>query len=204
MTPIMHARGKWELLDPYRTLIKDDVSYTCNGINDFGKVLAEGINIFEAYYKPYGLTLEQYNSDRVNGTSLVTLKSDDYADVLVPTTYIKVAPTTVTSGFSRMVMGLDVGVIPDTLDLTYVQEEVKELFTALTGLTDITVTMYTAPMTGILTPEQAASFEANRLAAVENRQTFFAKVEDLQRQLNTEKSIRQRYEQLIIQAGIPV
>lgn len=204
MTPIMWARGPWELAEPWATALAADASYTCISIDGFQKVLTEGVDIFEAYYKPKGLTRDKYDTDRVNATSLVTLSSDDHGQVIVPTTYITKAPTTVTSGFSRLVMGLEVGVLPDSLDLTYTIEEVKNLFTALTGLTDIQVQMFTAPITGNLTPEQAAMFEQNRLAAVENRKTFFSKVEDLQRQVNTLTEINKRYEQLIIAGGISV
>lgn len=202
MTPIMHARGKWELLDPWKVDLVADASYVCIAIDSFQKVLAEGIDIFEAYYKPKELDQSKYDLDRVNATSLVTLHSDDHGEIIVPTTYIKSAPTSVSTGFNRLVMGLDVGVLPDSIDLSYTVEEVKALFSSLTGLTDVEVTMYTAPITGTLTPEQAASFEANRLAAIEKRSTFYATNEKLQAQLTEVTAIKNRYEQIIIAAGL--
>ena len=202
MTPIMHARGKWELLAPWTADLVADASYVCIAIDSFQKVLAEGINIFEAYYKPKGLSQEKYDTDRVNATSLVTLHSDDHGEIVVPTTYIKSAPTSVSSGFSRLVMGLDVGVLPDSIDLSYTTAEIKALFSALTGLTDVEVTMYTAPITGTMTPEQAASFEANRLAAIEKRATFYATNEKLQARVAELEAVKLRYEQIIIAAGL--
>lgn len=202
MTPIMHARGKWELLDPWKADLVADASYVCIAIDSFQKVLAEGINIFEAYYKPKGLGQDKYDTDRVNATSLVTLHSDDHGEIIVPTTYIKTAPTSVSTGFSRLVMGLDVGVLPDSIDLSYTVAEIKELFGALTGLTDVEVTMYTAPITGTMTPEQAASFEANRLAAIEKRATFYATNEKLQARITELEAIKTRYEQIIVAAGL--
>lgn len=201
MTPIMHARGKWELLDPFIQSIVADASYSCRAIRDFHDVLNEGIDIFKAYYEPKGIAQSKYDTDLVNATSLVTLHSDDYGEVIVPTTYIKVAPTTVSSGFNRMVLGVDIGVLPDTLDISYLAAEIKGLVSSLTGL-DSVVTTYTAPITGTMTPEQAEMFEQNRKAAVANRTTFYAKVESLQNQLNAMTAIKERYEQIIIQAGL--
>lgn len=202
MIPIPFARGTWELLAPWATDVVADVSYTCIALRSFKDVQAEGINIFTAYYEPKGLAQSVYDTDRVNATMLVTLDSDEHGQIIVPTTYIKTAPTTVSSGFNRMVMGVDIGVLPDTLDLSYVNEEIKGLFSALTGLTDVTVTMYTAPITGTLTPEQAEAFEENRKAAIAGRTTFYAKVAQLQAELDTQKQINAAYEKIIVDNGL--
>lgn len=195
MIPIPFARGKWELLAPWAVV--DNVAYKADAIRAFRDVQSEGIDIFAAYYQPKGLSVDIYNSDRVNGIALVTLVSDDHAEIIVPSSYIKTAPTTVTTGFNRMVMGVDIGVLPDTLDLTYLVAEIKGLVSALTGLEN-DVTLYTAPITGLLTPEQAESFEANRQAAIEKRTTFYSKVETLQQQLTTVTAIKDKYEKIII------
>ena len=195
MTPIMNARGKWELLAPWAVV--DNVAYKCDAIRSFRDLQGEGIDIFATYYQPMGLSADIYNSDRVNGTSLITLISDDHPQITVPSTYIKTAPTTVTTGFNRMVMGIDIGILPDALDISYLNAEIKGLVSALTGL-DSTVTTYTAPITGLLTPEQAESFEVNRQSAIEKRATFYSKVETLQQQLTAMTAIKDRYEKIII------
>lgn len=195
MTPIMFARGKWELLAPWALV--DNVAYQCVAIRSFQDVQGEGIDIFSAYYLPKGLSADVYSSDRVNGTALVTLVSDDHPQIVVPTTYIKSAPTTVSTGFNRMVIGVDIGIIPDALDISYLNAEIAGLVSALTGLQGV-VSTYAAPITGLLTPEQAEMFESNRLAAITKRTTFYSKVESLQQQLAAVTKIKDRYEKIII------
>lgn len=199
MQPIMYARGAWELLAPWTVVA--GVSYKCDAIRSFVNVQAEGIDIFKAYYEPKGLAQAVYDTDRVNGVSLVTLVSDEYPEIIVPTSYITKAPTTVSSGFSRMVLGVDIGVLPDTLDISYLNAEIVGLVSSLTGL-EAEVTTYVAPMTGTLTPEQAEAFEDNRKAAITNRTTYYSKVATLTAQLATVTALKDRYEKLIVAAGI--
>jgi hypothetical protein len=196
---LIYARGKFEVQAPFALVA--DVSYTATAIRSFREVQAAGIDIFANYYAPMGLDQATYDSDRVNATSLVTLQADEHPTVIIPTTYILSAPTTVGEGFSRMVIGVDIGILPDGLDLTYVTAEIVALVSDLTGLQS-DVQQFTAPITGLLTPEQAESFEQNRIAAIRGRTTHYAQNQTLQDQLNKATALAARYEQIILQSGI--
>lgn len=196
-TPSIYARGKYEVLAPFALV--PDVSYTAIAIRSFRDVQAEGIDIFAAYYEPKGLDRAKYDTDRVNAVSLVTLAADEHPQVIIPTSYIKTVPLSVGTGFSRMVLAVDIGVLPDSLDLSYLNAEIKSLVSDLTGLTeDVEVKTYTAPVTGLLTPEQAEAFEQNRLAAIKGRATFYAHNKQLEEELVRLREINARYEKIII------
>lgn len=200
-TPSIYARGKFEVLPPFALV--DDVSYTAIAIRSFRDVQSEGIDIFTAYYEPKGLDRAVYDSDRVNAVSLVTLASDEHPQVIIPTSYIKSFPVSVGTGFNRLVLAVDIGILPDSLDLSYLGAEVKALVSDLSGLTEgVEARIFTAPITGLLTPEQAEAFERNRLAAIQGRATYYAHNKRLEDEVNRLKQINERYEQIIIENGL--
>lgn len=198
-TPTIFARGKYEVKAPF-TLVAN-TSYTCIDIRSFRSVEAEGINILQTYYLPQGLTQADYDSDRVNAVTLVTLAGEEVPEIVIPSSYITSFPLTVGDGFSRMVIGVDIGVLPDSLDISYLTAEIKNLVSDLTGLQG-EVTLFSAPITGVLTPEEAQAFEDNRKAAIASRSTFYAQNKRLNDQLAEVTAIKDAYEKIIIDNGL--
>lgn len=198
-TPSIYARGKYEVLVPF--VLVPDVSYTCIAVRSFRDVQAEGIDIYSAYYEPRNVPRAKYDSDRVNAVSLVTLAADEHPQLVIPTSFIQTVPLSVGTGFSRMVLGVDIGILPDSVPVDYLKAEVAALISDLTGLHG-EVTTFTAPVTGLLTPEQAEQFEQNRLAAIRARGTFYGQNKRLEEELNRVKAINARYEEIIIANGL--
>lgn len=198
-TPSIYARGKYEVSAPFAVVA--DVSYTCIALRSFRDVQAEGIDIFAAHYEPAGIARGVYDTDRVNAVSLVTLAADEHPQLIIPTSFITSVPLSVGTGFSRLVLSADIGIIPDGVSIDYVNAEIVALISDLTGL-ESEVTVYTSPVTGLLTPEQAEFFEQNRLAAIRQRATYHGRNRVLENELAKVTAIKNRYEQIIIENGL--
>lgn len=202
-TPAIYARGVFELDAPYAALLVPNRSYTCVAIRGFRDIRAAGDDVFALYYQPRGVDLTRYQNDDAASASIVTLYSEDQPMLHVPNSFIKSYPTTVTNGFSRVIMGVEIGLVPDDLPLDYLISEIQGKASELTGLT-AEVTLHTAPYQGVLTAQQLEAFENNRKAAIGNRVTVYGKLAAAEAEVQRLTAIKEQYEKVIAQQGLKV
>lgn len=196
------ARGAWSgrlpfSLDPARV-------YTCIAIRSFREIEAEGMGVFELVYQPVGLDLNTCETDRVNAVSIITLESEGYPNILIPESFIESYPTAVIEGFSRIVMAVEIGVLPDHVPLDYLQAAMQQAVQDIVGVEDAVVELFKAPIMGTLTPEQAELLEANRQALIQAGSNHYAENKRLSDALTLERAKVARLEQIIINNSIPV
>lgn len=200
MTPQMFAHGIYEVKSPYA--LPADVSFTCIAIRSFQDVRNEGGNVFELYYKPAGVEQSIYDTDDKNAVSIISLYAQGRVILHIPDSFITRVPVGDANGYSRLVIGAEVGIVPNTIDLSVLTQEIKNLISDYTGLTDSTVEIYTAPFTGNLTPQQAASFERNREAAMGGRVSTYARATAAESKVAELMEINKRLADIIIANGI--
>ncbi len=196
--PPIGTRGLYSLKAPFTTV--PNQLYECGAIRFFKDVENQGIDVFKKYYEPWDLTQADYTRDRSAGVVMVTLISDSQAPIYVPSSYILAFPGLTSVRYQYVVLSASLGALPESLDLTFVKNQVAEAIAETVGVMP-QVFENVAEATGVVTPEQHDALEAARQAAVTNRTTDRALyLEEKQKRITAETKLA-ALEQLLISKG---
>lgn len=168
LIPPLNTRGLYTLRDPWVT----DLTrlFTCVAIERFSALAARNVNVYETYYRPKGLSEDTYNSDLAQGVVIVTLASDTAAPISLPSSYIVSYPNLANVSYNHVVASVSLGMLFDGIGLEGAEEQISLAIQSVLGVTP-TVLIHTAPVKGVITPEEHESIEAARNAAITNRTT---------------------------------
>lgn len=197
-TPPLNAAGVYTLIAPWATT--ENTTYTCIAIRSYQDLLQHGVDIVSTYYTPNGLGVTQYQADLAAGANLITLVSANQPTIYVPDTYIQAYPDLSNVAYSNVILSCQLGPLPDTLDLSYLMQQLAALVSDTIGI-EPTVNMHVSPSTQVVTATQAASMETARQAAITNRTTDRAQVLELQAQLAAANQLIATYQNLAIAHG---
>lgn len=176
LIPPPGTRGLYSLKAPFTT--EPAVLYTCAAIRSYGDLQNHGEDVFKLYYQPLNLTEANFQTDRANGEYLITLTSDTYAPLYVPSSYILSFPNLSSQPYKWVILSASLGMLPDALDLTFAKDQMAAALSNVIGST-VTVQVGSAPYSGVVTPEQHEVLEAARQAKINNRTTDYARVVQL-------------------------
>lgn len=190
-TPPLHAKGFYTVASPFQVVA--NTLYECMAIRAFPDLVDLGVDIFNTYYNPLGLTQQNFEDDQKAGANIITLIADSQPVIYIPDSYILSYPDMSNVAYSNIILSLDLGVVPDTLDLTFLQNQLSGVASDVVGVTP-TVTVHVGMSTGAVTQEQADAMEAARQATITNRTSDRAKVIELQNQLD---ALRLQYNALV-------
>ena len=195
-TPPLYATGQWSIRTPFA--VDDNAIYTCKAIRSIDDLEARGVDPYEAFYKPHGISRSAYEQEVTNLANIVTLMSDTQPLVYVPDTYIESYPDVTTVPYRHIVLSMSLGAVPDSLVLDDLTLKIQELVEANIGITG-TVAVHQAGTTakGI---EQGThrTLESNRLARIENNTTDYAKALSAQAELERLREQMATLEQIVL------
>lgn len=174
LVPPYGARGIYSLKAPYDRLLNQGELYTCGAIRNFRDIENSGKDVFKTYYEPHDLATSAFNTDRKNDVVIITLLSDKVAPVYVPSSYILAFPDLSNRPYQRVVLSVDLGPLPDALDLTFVKGQVATAVATSFGVQPV-VNVAVAAMSGVVTGEEHEAREVARQARVTNNVTDYAK-----------------------------
>jgi hypothetical protein len=140
-----------------------------------------GEDILNEVYTKAGLVKADYDRDFKAGTKIVTLLADDATPIYVPDSYIESYPMYDQRKYTHTILSIDLGALPDFLNLANLQLEISALTSDVVGK-ESKVTVHRAASSGLITPEQHEVAEVARLAAITRRTTYRAEVLKLQRE----------------------
>lgn len=175
----------------------------CLSVEDMGLLAKRGVDIQGEYYQPYNLTMDAYLADFDAGAKLVTLASvDEHVEVVVPSTYIESMPSGSYVPYSRLILTVDLGLLPDELDLNAAQAEVAAILLQTLGRTP-EVDIVRMAMEGGVTREQHTIMETNRLHEIQATPSDKAQIERLERRLAEEVGRNAQLEEILLQVATP-
>ena len=186
MIPPIGTQGVYGLKAPFTTV--PNTVYTCAAIRYFVDLENLGVNIYTAYYQPFGLETTQVDTDRRGTVAVITLVSDTAAPIYVPSSYVVSYPDLTHRDYHHVVLSASLGPLPDYIDLSFVQASMAALISDTIGL-EPQVHISVAPLTDSVSPEQHEFLEVARQAAIVNRTTPRAQVLELQQ---TKTQLEQR------------
>lgn len=198
-TPPLLTKGRYQLKMPWQA--DNTKLYVCHAIRSFKDLYERQIDVFSEYYEPKGLTETEFDVDVEARANIVTLIADDDSIIYVPDTYIVSYPDMGNYQYSHMVLSTSMGPLPDYLDLEYLKGQISNLVSDVIGAS-AEVQEHRAPHTGVITPAHHESLEVARLAAIEARETDYARLQAAQVQLDEKNQIIETLEQILIDNGL--
>ena len=163
LTPPINTAGTYSVYSPF-TLTAGEV-YRCSAIRSFSELEKRGIDVYTTYYAPKSIDEDTYKGDAELKASMVTLISSTGEEVYVPNTYIESYPGDSGVEYQHNVIVLDVGMVPATVDIEYVLEELADLARKATGATT-TAEIVSVPYSGTVDNPLHVTLETARRAAL--------------------------------------
>lgn len=172
-TPPLWISGAFILRDPFEVDV--NTAYTVIALRSFDELIARGQDPLKLIYEPVGLTQSAYVADKAEGASVVCMRDKSGKLMYVPDTYIEAFPSMGSVPYSRLVVGVSMGMWPDDRDMTDIEQAIKESVKAKTGV-DPVIFLTRASTSDYVSESQHAQLVATRQNGVTDTETDTAKI----------------------------
>lgn len=196
LLPQLKAVGTYEVKAPFS--LKDKTIYICDSIDGFTTLIERNVDIFETYYKPVGLTEENYRSDLDSGQSLITLISESADTLSFPSSYLVSFPSEKGIRYSHTFITIDIGALPDDINMTPTLTHLKTLVDNDLGLS-CKVKVVGTPTIDIITYAQHASNEAARRGNIHIQDNPYKVIEKLRADITAKEERLELLEKALIE-----
>lgn len=188
-TPNIFASGRFTLEAPFNTKIKNYLDYTCIAVRSFEDYIAEGeLDIFARFYVPDAIAEQRYKEDALEKASIVTLRSVEGDVIHVPDTFITKYPSASSAGWSRIVLSVDLGSVPDVVVLDHLLTVLANATRDTVGvLPSVKINRMVTPNS--LTQQDVDLWKAATAANITLDMTDYARARSLNEELN--KAVQQ-------------
>lgn len=183
LIPPIGTSGIFRLNAPFSVDLQTGMSYRCEAIRRVIDFVEVGLDVFEEIYLPKGLSRTQYEQDLANQVAIISLVASSGHFVMVPSTYILAYPDIGGVPYTVMVLGLELGAIPNYMDLTGLKMAVANLVRDTIGVTP-QIREVAVSAVQKLSQSDHDVFENARSLAINNTQTDRAKALDYEARFN--------------------
>jgi hypothetical protein len=159
--------------------------------------VAAGGNPEADYYAINGLDNNRYISDLNNGACIITLQGGSSSIVYVPSTSINNYPDIGGVPYTVLALAINLGAIPDSLDLSYLKYRVGDVVRDTIGIQPNVNVVAISPTT-LVNDRDAKAIEAARLANIGTVVTDYAKYLQAAAELNSARQKIQELESFIL------
>lgn len=135
LIPPIGTSGIYRLQAPFSAKLQTGMAYRCEAVRRVSDFQEVGVDVYEEFYMPNGLTRAQYEQDLANQVAIISLVASSGHWVHVPSTYILAYPDLGGVPYTVMVLGLELGAIPNYMDLTGVKAAITNLVRDTIGVT---------------------------------------------------------------------
>ena len=119
--PTLGSKGTYVFTAPFNTLSLVGEVYTCQAIRTISDLTASGVDVFKKYYNPYGLSQAIFNAAIVANDYIISLQGSSGQWVYIPSNYITSLPNQNGVPYHAMVIGLSIGPIAVSKDLSAIK-----------------------------------------------------------------------------------
>lgn len=132
--PEIGAKGKFLFKAPFSNNTTAVTEFECMSVRTLTDIVNSGEDAFVKYYKPHGLTLQDYNADLNEGIAIVSLLSGEGRWLYVPNNRITALPDASGVRYQMLVLSANLGAIAETQDLTNLENAVKDVIYSYLGV----------------------------------------------------------------------
>jgi hypothetical protein len=173
LIPPINSKGFFTLKSPWA--MPANAVYECIAVREFADFSAIGEDLYALVYQPKSLDRTVFETDQTNDEKIITLASATKATIYVPSSYITGYPSMDNVAYSHVVASASLGALPDTLDLTFLQDQLAGVISDVIGVTT-EIHLNVAPSDNYISAAQHATLEAARQDAIANRTTDRARL----------------------------
>lgn len=190
MIPTLGVAGKFKVSTPFS--IDDTKSYKCRSVSFIQSLVDKGVDVFNDFYAPAGLTQADFDNDTASEIAIVTLKTSDGDIANIPSRYIEEAPIDLEVPYNRFAVMLDIGLLPSDTSFSFLIDQLSEISKAATGV-EANASLATLTYDGFVTKEEHHDLIQEREVNIRyDNSTITA----LRKALEREQSLKQRVEAL--------
>lgn len=173
LTPPMGISGSFILRAPFT--VDANKIYTVVALRTFSELVARKQDPMKLVYEPVNLTATAYSEDQLQGALVVCLRDKTGSLIYVPDTYIDRYPNMGSIRYSRLVLGVSLGMWPDSRDITDVKQAIVESVLSKIGVTP-EIFVGKALTSDFVSEQQHAQITQARMNAITNRETSTATI----------------------------
>lgn len=126
-SPTVGSKGLWELNEPFNSLLPVNTALTCTAISNYPQLYSMGVDVYETYYRPYGLSNELYKEHMGGEGRIVFLKTDAGRSFSFPLHYLVSYPIGTGVNYVSMGLGIRLGALPVNTNLEMMIEQIREV-----------------------------------------------------------------------------
>lgn len=124
--PSVGMEGYFTLKAPFSNKLIANEKYTCMAVRYIGDYLANNEDVYTTVYAENGLSQADYDKDVLANVLIVSLKSVTGQWIYLPNTYMLGFPVTNGIQYHNVMIGISLGALPTTKDLTGLLAELKD------------------------------------------------------------------------------
>ncbi len=198
LIPPINATGFFTLKSPWA--MPPNAVYECIAVREFADFSAIGEDIYALVYQPKQLDRATYEADRNRDEKIITLASATRPTIYVPSSYLTGYPSMDNVAYSHVVVSASLGALPDSLDLTFLQDQLTGVISDVIGAsTEVHVNV--APSDNYISAAQHATLEAARQDAIASRTTDRARLLEAATTIDGLRQTIAQYEAYMRQQG---
>jgi hypothetical protein len=148
------------------------VNYRVTAITLITTLIENNIDVYNSFYAPFNLSNDQFAADVTNGVAIVTFESDDGPTFNIPSTYVLDTPVNVAVPYNRLVVSLDLGLLPDTLVVGDLLVDLQTIANNYVGVTSVP-RLHKIPVEINYSYPDYLINEANRKLTVQQHLSFY-------------------------------
>lgn len=179
--PSIGMQGLYSLIAPFAGKLIPNVPYKCTAIRALADIIAQGGDPKAEFYDANGLSDADYAADIAAQVVIVTLQHAGLDMLQVPSTYISGFPNMGGVPYTQLLLGVDLGAVPDAMDLEFLKDKVKDVVLESIGVAPEAHLVAASPTTIVSDVDHAAA-QAARQAIVGEVRTDRAKFLEAQAQ----------------------
>lgn len=133
--PNIGDSGFFKLKAPFDVLIANETLYTCQSIRTINDFIAAGESVYEKFYSPLRVSVDQYQQDLVDNVYITGLQAGTGEWVFVPSSFIEAAPSSNGVKYIPVVIGISLGAIQDAFNMESIVAQFKDIVINTLGVT---------------------------------------------------------------------
>ena len=166
-TPPINATGRYILREPFDNIVEPTDTYRCEAIDGFQVLELRGINVYNSFYAPKGISTSRYNEDKSAGINIVTIMSSTNT-VHVPSSYIFSYPNQLDVPYGRIILSIDLGPLPSDFPLDDIISEMIQVGSTLTGNSGVSGHKHYIPIPTIVDFATAGNLASSRTDVIKD------------------------------------
>lgn len=201
--PALGSSGAWKLKAPFDTKIIASVAYSCESISSLSALVADGVDVFQAYYVANGLDQATYNQHVLDGISFITLVSETGVAISVPAPYLDGWPSSDVIPYVVVGAVVQLGALPNTIDPAFLTPLIQNVVKNALG-TDVTVEYVAMSDVTNKTYSDHQALENARQANIADDNNDYTRRLKAEAALIDAKATIAALQKFIIDSGIPI